>query len=267
MEFNSKILFNNITFLLKNTEFKVGELETAAGVSTGYISRTSKDDRSNPSIEFVAKTAKFFDIGLDLLINVDLGSETETEIYLASLIDKLIVDTNSNKLDWKVEKAYYLNNLEVDINGFTNHDLFYYETFQEQTEAGYAEEITDVRFKSDSYGMNTYIADDCFYLQMKDYRLYVMKISKSIHSINEPESYAIELWMVHNRGNNNFLAKDLNNSVYNILIKNLYRSINEYNKKPKIDIEVKRVLDAYLFNNDLENENEENDWDSGRIPF
>lgn len=267
MEFNSRILFNNIAFLLKNTEFKVGELETAAGVSTGYISRTSKDESSNPSIEFVAKTANFFGVGLDLLINVDLGAETETEIYLAKLIDKLVVDTNSNKLDWKVEKAYYLNNLEADINGFTDHDLFYYETFQEQTEAGYAEESTDVRFKSDSYGMNTYIADDCFYLQMKDYRLYVMKISKSIHNIKDPEADAIELWMVPNRGSNKFLVKDLNNSVHNILIKNLYRSISEYNKKPKIDNEVKRVLDAYLFNSDLESEYEEDDWDSGRIPF
>ena len=45
-EFNKKIMLDNISFLLNESGKKIGELETEAGVSTGYISRISKDEKT-----------------------------------------------------------------------------------------------------------------------------------------------------------------------------------------------------------------------------
>lgn len=261
--FNSNILFNNIAFLLKNSDKKVGELESASGVSTGYISRTSKGSGANPSIEFVYSVAKFFDVGIDLLISVDLGKVTETELYISKFIDKLIRDTNSNKLDWNIEKANNLNNLEPDINGYVQHDLFSYETFFEKSEIDYPNEISDVRFNSDSYGLNTYIRNDCYNLNMKNYKLYVMNINKSVYNTREKGVCAIEIWMVPNRGNSVFLVKDLNNPIHESLINILYGTISEYAKKPKIDKDAKNAIDAYLYYDDLDDDS----FESSGIPF
>ena len=42
-EFNKQIMLNNISFLLNKFDKRIGELETEAGVSAGYISRITKD--------------------------------------------------------------------------------------------------------------------------------------------------------------------------------------------------------------------------------
>ena len=45
MEFDKTIFMNNITYLLKRRNIKIGDLENKIGVSKGYISRINKEAR------------------------------------------------------------------------------------------------------------------------------------------------------------------------------------------------------------------------------
>ena len=68
MEFNKQTLFDNIAFLVKKHNLRIGELENASGVSPGYISRASKDGGPTPGIEFILKIADKLNVTIDTLI-------------------------------------------------------------------------------------------------------------------------------------------------------------------------------------------------------
>ena len=87
VEFDKKRMLENISFLLKEKGKKIGELETEAGVSVGYISRTSKDENAKPGIDFILKVAEALNISVDMLLKVDLTDLTPTEKYLLSFFE------------------------------------------------------------------------------------------------------------------------------------------------------------------------------------
>lgn len=66
-QFNAEVLFDNIDFLIKSENRKIGEVESKAGVSAGYISRTSKDGGSRPGIDFIMNIAKVLHVSIDTL--------------------------------------------------------------------------------------------------------------------------------------------------------------------------------------------------------
>ena len=89
VEFNKQLMLDNISFMLKEFGKKIGELEAEAGVSPGYISRTSKDDKAKPGIDFIVKVAEALNTSVDTLLNIDLSGLTPTERYLISFLEKL----------------------------------------------------------------------------------------------------------------------------------------------------------------------------------
>ena len=107
-KFNKTIIFDNIAFMLKESGKKIGELETEAGVSLGYISRMSKEGNAKPGIDFIMKTAEALNVSVDTLLRVDLSSLTATEKYLISFLEKLVKDTFDDKLDWQTETAGWM---------------------------------------------------------------------------------------------------------------------------------------------------------------
>lgn len=120
-QFNAEVLFDNIDFLIKSENRKIGEVESEAGVSAGYISRTSKDGGSRPGIDFIMNIAKVLHVSIDTLLKVDISSLTPTERYLISFLEKLEHDTVHDLLDWERVSAESLNNIETDQNGIANH--------------------------------------------------------------------------------------------------------------------------------------------------
>ena len=98
--FNKQLLFENIGFLVRERGLKIGELETAAGVSPGYISRTSKDGGPTPGIEFVVRVASELKVSIDTLISTNLADITPTERYLIGFLDKLVSKTGDHQMIW-----------------------------------------------------------------------------------------------------------------------------------------------------------------------
>lgn len=253
-EFNKAVMFDNISFMLKETGKKIGELESEAGVSPGYIARTSKEGNTKPGIEFIMKAADALKISIDTLLRVDMSSLTPTEKYLISFLEKLTRDTTDDKLEWYRESAGYLNGrLETDINGYCAHPLFSDATFMEESEGDYPEEVSRIVFTSRSFDVHTVIAGDCFNLQMKNETyLYVMNISKSVYKIGDPNAHAKEIWMCPRYGANQFLCNTKGAPEIAMLIEGLYSAISENARHPKVNKDIKEVIDAFMNNEEYD---------------
>jgi len=251
-ELNKELMFENIYYLLEKTDKKIGEFETAAGVSPGYISRTLKDEKSKPGIEFIFNAARELGLSVDTLVSVRFSELTPTEKYLMQFIDKLKKDTASDKLAWDRETENELNYMDPDMNGYVDHSLFSLETFYEKGETDYPDEVTRVVMVSDTFGANTYIDGDCFNLKMKNGAiLYLMKISKSAYSVKDAEVRAKEIW-IHLPGSApKFLCSTAKKSPFKEMVEDLYFVVSEFAKHPKIAEDIREVIDAYMLHDDL----------------
>lgn len=252
-EFNKKLMLDNISFKLKETGKKIGELETEAGVSTGYISRTSKDGNTKPGIDFVINVAEALGISVDTLINVNMAGLTPTELYLISFFEKLKKDTVADKLEWNRESEEILNSQNPDMIAYCDHSLFNVETFFEGGETEYPEEVTSVVMISHSFGRHTFIAGDCFNISMKNGAvLYIMNIGKSDHPLFDLDDYAKEVWMYEPNIGNQFLYSNNKKSALAGLVDDLYATVTEFSKHPKIKSGLRDVIDSYMNNDDVE---------------
>ncbi len=247
IEFNKQLMFENIAFLVRERGLKIGELETAVGVSPGYISRTSKEGGPTPGVEFVVNIANELKISVDTLIYAHMAELTPTERYIISFIEKLDRDTNADRLDWSRESAGSLNRMETDINGNPSHPLFSFETFYEQTDSEYPEQISEVRFVSHSFDVHTYIAGDCFNLRLKnDALLYLMDISKSVYRGDDRDAFAKEVWLYQTGIGLQYLCCNRDAAPIGQLVESLYTAVSENSKHPKIKPGLQYVIDAYM---------------------
>ena len=105
--FDNSVLVSNITYLAKSNEIRLGELEKMLGISTGYISRTARENANKRlSIDVVWKVAKFFDVSIDDLISRDFRIPSETADLLRQFIVKLSTQTMLDEIEWDCEGGY-----------------------------------------------------------------------------------------------------------------------------------------------------------------
>lgn len=246
--FDKKICLANIYYLAKEKNIKIGDLEAAAGVSVGYLSRINKDDNeTNPGIDFISRVAELLNTGIDTLVNVDLSGLTPTERYLISFMEKLKRDTSADKLDWERSSADSLNRMECDCDGIVHHPLFHYETFLEPGETDYPEEVSRVVFVSHTYDCHTCIKDDCFSLKLKNNAtLYLMDICKSVYHKNDSGVFAREIWIHRPAVGTQFLCSNIGMDSLSALVDDLYFIVKESSKHPKIKKGLQDIIDAFM---------------------
>ena len=105
--FNNSVLASNITYLAKFNDIRLGELEKMLGISTGYISRTARQNTNKRlSIDVVWKVAKFFGVSIDDLANRDFRIPLETADLLRRFIVKLSTQTILDEIEWDCEGGY-----------------------------------------------------------------------------------------------------------------------------------------------------------------
>ena len=247
MDFDKTILFDNINYLIKKKDIKIGELEEYAGVSPGYISRASKEGGSKPGIDFIMKAARKLDVTLDTLLYVNLNTLSANENYLIKFLQKLVSDTVHDRLNWKREKAEQLNRMETDMNGNVDHPLFSFETFSEVGESEYPEEVSRVVFTSQTFDVHTAIYKDCFFLRLKNNTyLYIMNLCKSVRRIDDPNAYVTEVWMHAPNSIPQYICRNRDSATYGALVDSLYYAIEESAKHPKIEGGIQEAIDAYM---------------------
>ncbi len=253
VEFNKAILLDNISFRLKKMGKKIGEFENEVGVSLGYLSRMSKEGNSKPGIDFVMKAADVLHVSIDTLLSVELYKMTPTEEYLISFIEKLTKDTINDRLNWNCESAWELNN-DIEVfgkDGECSHPLFWLETlFEEGGE--YPRTVTKPVFKSRAFDVYTYINGDCYNLQMKNGAvLYIMNIRDDSYTVSTDDAYAKEIWISPQRGPNQFLSSTKDAQEIASLIEALYAEISESVRHPKVNKDIRNIIDAYLHDDEL----------------
>ena len=109
--FDKGLYTKNIRFLANQQGKKIGDLEKAAGVSVGYISRIDKDSSSAAlSVEALYILARELGVNLDLLVGTDMEDLSSTERYLFNFFQKLGKDTNEDEAIWvKLDRKNLLN--------------------------------------------------------------------------------------------------------------------------------------------------------------
>lgn len=238
------MFFSNIKVAAKQKGVKIGELESAAGVSLGYISRTSKDSSSTPGFDFGVRVSKMLGVSLDSLAFRDLSKMTTTECRRISFIEKMIRDTQDDKLDWIRETPDDLNlRVTSDKEGNCSHPLFTAFTY---TNKDGSEEIRPI-FVSHSYETDTQIFDECFHFYMRNgTALYIVNV---VHDrpIYVDEDCVREIWMCPNGEEKHFVcfSKDKNEAIAE-LVDTLYDEVSKSSMHPKSSKFVEDTIDSYL---------------------
>ena len=121
-KFDSKKCINNIYYLIKDRNMKIGDVEKEVGVSTGYFSRLSKEDnQASPSMETLCALADLLGVSLDSLAFLDLTEMGYQDRLVSDFILKVIEMTVASNLLWTKQD---MANVEVDISNFNKHPLF-----------------------------------------------------------------------------------------------------------------------------------------------
>ena len=251
--FDKNLMLANIYYLIKEQGRKIGEVENDAGMSSGYLSRVSKDQFTKPGIDFIFNVANILKVSIDTLVGVDLTALTPTEEYLLRFMEKLRDDTTSDKLDWKRESSESLNRLQSDENGEVGHPLFSLETFEDFGQYEVPERITEVVFVSHTFDCYTFIDGDCYSLRLKNgSHIHLMHIAKRRYSSGDPNAHAIEMWMTGDNGKQ-YLCSNIENTPLSKLLTGLYTVVSDYSKHPKVMKELRYVIDAFM-KDDLEDD-------------
>ena len=98
-QFDRQKLLTNISTLIQQHGYKVGELETSIGVSQGYLSRLTRGENT-PSAELIWKLAKLLDVNMELLIDGDFSNPAPNIEYVQKFARKLLQDTLKGELIW-----------------------------------------------------------------------------------------------------------------------------------------------------------------------
>lgn len=239
--FDKRICISNIYQLAKEKGLKIGDLEKAAGVSAGYLSRINKEDNTTvPAVDFIAGIAKELGVTVDAIINNDYSSPTPTEKYILSFIDRLLAQTNADKLDWQKETVSQLHSVGYDEQGEPAHPLFTEE---------FAEGNTSNIVYSSRFHEGFDVSGDCFRLALPGTHntyVYIMCVDdpdvKGLPMAGDSyELYIVKHWKVH------ALCSTLSStSMFNNCLTQLYMSVKESCNHPKLDTDIMAEIEAFM---------------------
>ena len=239
--FDKRLCLANIYQLAKEKNIKIGDLEKAAGVSAGYISRINKEDSNTmPTIDFIAAVAKALGVTVDAIIKNDYSTPTPTEKYILSFIDRLLSQTNEDKLDWKKESAAQLKVVGYDAQGCPDHPLFAMD-FDDNNNPS-------PRFVS-RFDEEYAITGDCFYLSLpgaKHSTVYLMCVDNPTmvgapFTIDSYELYMVKDWKVQP-----LCCSTPITSMFHMPMCDLYKAVQESCNHPKIDSDIMSAMDAFM---------------------
>ena len=124
--FDKANCFQNIRNLMAVKDIKIGQIEAAAGVRVGYMSRLEKpDNTSEPGIMFVATAAKMLGVTLDELVYSKAGQMSEAEEYVRDFLRDLIDDTDKHDIHWEKESDHILGGIHNMYENPPSHPLLY----------------------------------------------------------------------------------------------------------------------------------------------
>lgn len=125
IQYDKKLFIDNVYFLTKEKDLKIGEIEAACGVSSGYLSRLRLGEKNvAPGADFLLAISAQLSVSVDALLSYDFTNATESEAAVLRYLDKLIRETETRKLPWQEDAGGYVDTIPVNPDGRTPHPLY-----------------------------------------------------------------------------------------------------------------------------------------------
>ena len=110
--YNNKKFYANIRAMINHRKMNTAEVESAAGVSPGFLFR-SEHNGVTPPVSFVAKLSEILDCTMDFLATANVAEYAEGSFCLNDFIEKLIEKTQRGEILWvSDDKAVYHASLD-----------------------------------------------------------------------------------------------------------------------------------------------------------
>lgn len=247
-EFSRSRLLSNITYLTKEKNIKVGDLEAEAGVSTGYFSRLKQNDNTTlPNIEVIAAVAKKLGVTIDGLVNNQFDSLTASERYLVDFLGKVLSDTESSEVAWERESTRSMVGSGTTEDGELVNPFFRIE----DECVGFIDFDTprheEVLYFNSSYHDDENVKltkNEGFHATLNGNEFWLFDIT-----IEETENGSVkELELYLKKGKQVYPVCHTNDHCASIndLLFSLYLAAIASSKKPKVNATVKAVIDLYM---------------------
>lgn len=244
MEFNKELCLGNIYYLAKSKGIKIRDLEAAAGISTGYLSRLAKEGNSaTPSIEALVIFSDILKVSIDALVKKDLTIKDATEKYISLVLERLINDTSKRILKWNLTRLESLEKFQKDW-GFP-HPFYKMLTCITKNESDWNRFVAPEETRSKISRFNSILpSGDFYWLFLPPERknlLFITNVNYDNQYKNINEIFMIseeKVEMICSTFDNDKLLKDE--------IEYLYNSINDDKDIVHMKQDVKNVFDNYL---------------------
>jgi len=252
MKFEKILCLNNIRHLAKAKNINIGELETAAGVSVGYLSRLSKEEnKGSPSIEVLAIMASKLGVSIDGLISCDYTGLSATEKYVMNFIETLISRTREGLMNWEKESVGALSCITQYQDDTTSHPLFIVK-HEETVYNSYFASRDGTKPNGEFYNAplsngNTIYVTKVSYPNTTgdDYEVYIVS--------QDPYRHNWEVEPV-------CATNPLEPTFFDEALARLYETTQEACRNVKVNENVRRAIDAFL-------KDPFDDLDDGQLPF
>ena len=256
--YDRKLCLKNMGLLIDKKKIKVGQLETAIGVSPGYLSRLAKEDNTTKiSVELLAALSEQLEVSMDTLACTDLEAMTPTEQYIFLFIEKLLQETQFSNRSWEKETQGALASVKTYANGYSSHPLFRYED-------------GDTYFNSffNPDGPYCSIGGDMFHTRIaEDTMIYLANVQYNSYTSSDYEMYIVE----ENQYNNDTSTSPVcatnpkSKSAFDSKLRLLYSVVADSCKHVSVSPYVRSVIDRFMSPPD-----ESNPFagiDDGELPF
>lgn len=252
-KFDSKKCINNIYYLIKDRNMKIGDVEKEVGVSTGYFSRLSKDDnQGSPSTETLCALSELLSVSLDSLVYLDLSEMGPQDKLVSDFILKLIDKTTSGSLLWNRGDN---NSVFVDIKNFDQHPLYDENEYSEIGPTGYPEPIFKHEYNT-IFRKGGDIVGEFYDVEIEENaRLYIVKTGIPNPSPFDDtvlyENLSYELFMYADNELEGICHTDsLLGKFYEKILPQLYDAAAVSSRKSKINGKVKKIINKFMKDND-----------------
>ena len=205
MNYDKNRFINNIYALAKRQKLKIGELESACGVSVGYFARLRQGGESaGPGAELLAAFADRLSVSLDALLSFDFTQLTESEQNLMNYMVKLRYDTETRCLSWQRDRAGSGAPIPLNPDGTSAHPLFIHKEGLLSAEEMAEDELPAGVMLSESVYRSVFRPDLDGLVPLKIYRcafpgkrmLYLVEVAKPGQAVPGPADWTeLELVM------------------------------------------------------------------------
>lgn len=248
--FDKANCFQNIRNLMAEKNIKIGQLESAAGVRVGYMSRLEKpDNTSEPGIMFIATAAKMLGVTLDELIYSKAGELSEDEKYIRDFLRDLIEDTGRHTLHWQKEQDHILNTVHSIYDYVPSHPLLCAD--ESQLDSNGVPHLW--RYKSYFYTESDVWVRSAYSTKLpeSDNMIYIVSCYTESDDSYIPDKEFTEIYFV-NENRPSPICNTLQSSpaivaTVNTLIKTAISDASHFRIAPK----TKDLIDAYRKNRDI----------------